>query len=127
MEQSFGPNDPQVRAFLEKARSLSESDWRSASAAYRRPLRWFVRNVFDWVRWRISWTAVVKAGRAREKEAALEALRSEDRFRSIGADAFLVERSLAYRALVALVVRDLIPDRHFRYLYGPFERLIPME
>lgn len=126
----YGPNTPAVRRFLQRFAALGPRDWDQAARAYlaadgTAPLAAADRALAQ---------AVERTGRAAERDAVLGPLVQLVRDAppapgALGGDAALTlippvaEAALA--ALLALVVRDVLPARAFDALYAPFAALIP--
>ena len=126
----YGPQTPAVRRFLQRFAALSAADWDAAVEAYAAAAVTAAYTAAD----RDLARAVERAGRTGERDAVLGPLAQLVR---VDADPLhapvdgeppvamhrVAEAALA--ALLALVVRDVLPPRAFAVLYAPFEAMIP--
>ncbi len=133
----YGPQTPAVRRFLQRFAALAPAEWDAAAAAYAAAAGSAAAVAAD----RDLQRAVERAGRAGERDAVLGPLAQlvgvgarDGAPEGSGGDSHdadppaelhpVAEASLA--ALLALVVRDVLPARAFAALYAPFEASIPV-
>lgn len=127
----YGPNTPAVRRFLQRFAALRPADWDRAARAYAAADGTAALTAAD----RALAQAVERAGRASERDAVVGPLVQLVRDVPLaptvpGGDAALpllppvAEAALA--ALLALVMRDVLPARAFDTLYAPFADLVPV-
>jgi hypothetical protein len=146
-EVKYGPNWKQVTEFLSRMWVLTQSEWDMILRRVAPRRVSFVKVQFTSVRYaravQSAHHALTQSGRAEAvgqahfalKEAAARGMMPSARppeqvERTVGnsltrVTEFDVFRA-AYCACWALVVRDQIPTKHFRILYAPFERAIPV-
>lgn len=136
----YGPQTPAVRRFLQRFAALSAADWDAAADAYAAGTATAAYTAAD----RNLARAVERAGRTGERDAILGPLAQLVRVDADAADAPtdalgaapvdaeppiamhpVAEAALA--ALLALVVRDVLPPRAFAALYAPFAGTIPAQ
>lgn len=127
----YGPNTPAVRRFLQRFAALGPRDWEQAARAYVAADGTAALAAAD----RALAQAVERTGRAAERDAVVGPLVQLVRDappapETPGGDAALAglppvaEAALA--ALLALVMRDVLPARAFDALYAPFAELVPV-
>ena len=129
----YGPNTPAVRRFLQRFAALRPAEWEQAARLYEAQQGTAALAAAD----RALGQAVERAGRSAERDAVVGPLVQVVRDAPIppragaGDDEGLAllppvaEAALA--ALLALVVRDVLPPRAFDALYAPFAELVPAE
>ncbi len=125
----YGPQTPAIRRFLQRFAALSSADWDRAAAEYAGALGTAAHVAADHDLAR----AVERAGRTAERDAVLGPLGQLVRVPAPESDAEnpdapvamhpVAESALA--ALLALVVRDVLPPRAFTVLYAPYAGIIP--
>ncbi len=138
----YGPNTQAVRRFLQRFAALRPADWERAARAYEANAGTPAFAAAD----RALAQAVERSGRAAERDAVVGPLvqlvrdapqaaphqpprgpRGDAAAGGPLADAPLLPpvAEAALAALLALVVRDVLPERAFAALYGPFAELVP--
>ena len=120
----YGPNTPAVRRFLQRFAALAPADWDAAARAYDAAAGSAAQVAAD----RALARAVDQAGRQAERDAVVgplvQLVRGPDH-ESVAELPPVAEAALA--ALLALVMRDVLPARAFDALYAPFAPLVPAE
>ena len=128
--QPYGPQTPAVRRYLQRFAALSAAEWQAAADAYAAGTSTAAYAAAD----RDLARSVERTGRTAERDAVLGPLAQLVRA-DAGADPSdpdpdapvemhpVAEAALA--ALLALVVRDVLPARACATLYAPFEPTIP--
>ncbi len=115
----YGPQTAAVRRFLQRFAALAPGEWDAAADAYAAVAGTVAAVAAD----RDLARAVERAGRTAERDAVLgplaQLVRRDD-------DALHPVAEAALAALLALVVRDVLPPRAFAALYAPFEATIPI-
>lgn len=135
-ERPYGPQTGLVRRFLQQFASLSGSEWNAIAAAYAEASGTVPAVAAD----RDLARAVERAGRVAERDAVLGPLAqlvqvdqgvqvqsAEGTGGPDQAPALHPVAEAALAALLALVVRDVLPPRAFTTLYAPFEDRIPVQ
>lgn len=129
----YGPQTAMIRRFLQRFAALPPADWDAAAAAYAQGLGAPAAIAAD----RDLARAVERTGRTTERDAVLGPLAQLVRVEEAGgapAGHAAVEEApaamhpvaeAALAALLALVVRDVLPARAFTTLYAPFAAFIP--
>ena len=129
----YGPNTPAVRRFLQRFAALRPAEWAAAVRRYEEAQGTAAFAAAD----RALGQAVERTGRTAERDAVVGPLAQVVRdapHRPHGGGppddglALLppvAEAALA--ALLALVVRDVLPPRAFDALYEPFAELVPVD
>ncbi|GJG88264.1 hypothetical protein tb265_34450 [Gemmatimonadetes bacterium T265] len=128
----YGPQTTAVRRFLQHFAALPAADWDRASEAHAADSATAAYAAAD----RDLARAVERTGRTAERDAVLGPLAQLVRVDEQPADADAPEGAeppaalhpvaeAALAALLALVVRDVLPPRAFAALYAPFEATIP--
>ncbi len=129
----YGPNTPAVRRFLQRFAALRPSEWERAARRYEEQQGTAALDAAD----RALAQAVERAGRTAERDAVVGPLVQVVRDAPLAPPAGapgdeglallppVAEAALA--ALLALVVRDVLPERAFDALYAPFAELIPVD
>lgn len=130
----YGPNTPAVRRFLQRFAALRAADWERAAHRYTEQAGTAAFAAAD----RALAQAVERTGRAAERDAVVGPLvqlvrdaplaprgASSDDDDGLTLLPPVAEAALA--ALLALVVRDVLPERAFEALYAPFAELVPVD
>jgi hypothetical protein len=125
----YGPNTPAVRRFLQRFAALRPAEWEQAARRYEAQQHTAPLAAAD----RALGQAVERAGRTAERDAVVGPLVQLVRDAPLAPNAVEAEglsllpqvAEAALAALLALVVRDLLPARAFDALYAPFAELIP--
>lgn len=128
----YGPNTPAVRRFLQRFAALRAADWEQAARRYVDGAGTAAFAAAD----RALAQAVERTGRTTERDAVVGPLvqlvrdaplapRRTDDDDGLALLPPVAEAALA--ALLALVVRDVVPERAFDTLYAPFAELIPVQ
>jgi hypothetical protein len=127
--QPYGPNSALVRRFLQRFAALRPEEWVAAAAAYDHAQGSRSFAAAD----RALAAAIAGAGRDDARDAVLGPLAQlAQRSAPAGPADETAPPTLdpaaeaALAALLALIVRDLLPATAFAALYAPFATLIPL-
>lgn len=123
---SLGPHEGEILRFLERMRGITGEDWNRVLC----PMRNLQGGWFEDRRARLAYAwaqrAMVATRRHAECAAALaELVRAE--FRQGTGTMDMNAPSHAHAATLAIMVRDALPPPVFRWLYAPFEPVIPFD
>jgi hypothetical protein len=129
----YGPNTPAVRRFLQRFAALRPAEWEAAARRYEDAQPGPAFAAAD----RALAQTVERAGRTAERDAVVgplvQLVRDAPRPPRAGAPddeglALLPPvAEAALGALLALVVRDVLPAPAFDALYAPFAELVPLD
>ncbi len=136
----YGPQTAAIRRFLQRFAALPPADWDAAARAYAADAETAAYVAAD----RDLARAVERTGRTGERDAVLGPLAQLVRVEPVphgAADGAAADEAdadepvavamhpvaeAALAALLALVVRDVLPTRAFTALYAPFAATIPV-
>ena len=130
----YGPNTPAVRRFLQRFAALRPAEWERAARRYEEQQGTPALAAAD----RALAQSVERAGRTAERDAVVGPLvqlvrdapippRGHERGDEGLALLLPPVAEAALAALLALVVRDVLPARAFDALYAPFAELVPVQ
>lgn len=122
----LGPREDEILRFLERMRGMTEMDWHRVLHPTRTLRGAWIQD--GRARWAYERAERALAATARDsKRAAALATLVRDEFRRITATMDMNAPSHAHAAALAILVRDRIPGPVFRWLYAPFQPVIPFE
>jgi len=122
---SLGPNEAEILRFAGRLRGLDAEAWARVLHPPRTVRRGALEDARHALAHRWAERALRRTGRDGDASAALATLLRAE-FREVHATADMHAPSHAHAAALALLARDAIPSWVFRWLYAPFEPVIPV-